>query len=247
MVRIIGSYLSPYVRKVLVCLHLKHVAYEIDPIVPFYGNDRFSEVSPVRRIPVLIDGELALPDSTVICEYLDDRYPGHPLYPRGAASRGRARWLEEYAGSRMGEVFIWRFFNELVIKRFVWGEATDQAVVRRSREVEIPEILNYLETIVPRSGFLFGEVGAADVAIATFFRNIELSRAGIDMGDWPNTGRFVTEVLSLPGFQRLRQFENLSATTPILEHREALKKAGAPVSAESFFGADPRRGVLSTG
>ena len=56
-VQIIGSYLSPYVRKVLVFLHAKKIPYEIDPIVPFYGNDAFTEISPVRRIPVLIDEE----------------------------------------------------------------------------------------------------------------------------------------------------------------------------------------------
>ncbi len=55
-VQIIGSYLSPYVRKVLVFLYLKGVPYEIDPIVPFFGGDRFGELSPVRRIPVLIGG-----------------------------------------------------------------------------------------------------------------------------------------------------------------------------------------------
>jgi len=43
--RIIGSYRSPYVRKVLACLDLKGVAYEIDPIVPFMGDDRFSETA----------------------------------------------------------------------------------------------------------------------------------------------------------------------------------------------------------
>ena len=41
-VRIIGTYLSPYVRKVLVFLDLKGIAYEIDPIVPFFGDDRFT-------------------------------------------------------------------------------------------------------------------------------------------------------------------------------------------------------------
>ena len=59
-VRIIGSYLSPYVRKVLVVLDLKGIAYEIDPIVPFLGDDRFSAVSPLRRMPVLIDGAVTL-------------------------------------------------------------------------------------------------------------------------------------------------------------------------------------------
>ena len=55
MVRIIGSYISPYVRKVLVVLDMKGLSYEIDPIIPFMGDDRFSAVSPVRRIPVLMD------------------------------------------------------------------------------------------------------------------------------------------------------------------------------------------------
>jgi hypothetical protein len=55
MVRIIGSYISPSVRKVLVVLDMKGLSYEIDPIIPFMGDDRFSAVSPVRRIPVLSD------------------------------------------------------------------------------------------------------------------------------------------------------------------------------------------------
>ena len=50
--RIVGSYLSPDVRKVLVCLELKGIEYEVDHLVPFYGNDEFSRLSPLRRIPV---------------------------------------------------------------------------------------------------------------------------------------------------------------------------------------------------
>jgi len=107
-VTIVGSYLSPYVRKVLVCLDAKGLDYRIDPIVPFFGNDAFSELSPVRRIPVLIDDRVTLCDSSVICEYLEDRYPGPPLRPSTPEARARARWLEEYADTRMGEVFIWR-------------------------------------------------------------------------------------------------------------------------------------------
>ena len=80
-VRIVGSYVSPYVRKVLVVLDLKGVPYEIDPIIPFMGNDEFSQLSPIRRIPVLVDDQVTLSDSTVICEYLDDRYPTPPLRP----------------------------------------------------------------------------------------------------------------------------------------------------------------------
>ncbi|MGC1549857.1 MAG: glutathione S-transferase family protein, partial [Rhodanobacter sp.] len=72
---VIGNYISPYVRKVLVCLELKGLDYDIDPIVPFVGNDEFSKLSPLRRVPVLLDGDLVLNDSSVICQYLEDKYP----------------------------------------------------------------------------------------------------------------------------------------------------------------------------
>ena len=50
-VQIIGSYLSPYVRKVLVVLDLKGLPYEIDPIVPFFGDDLEKEtVDPQERV-----------------------------------------------------------------------------------------------------------------------------------------------------------------------------------------------------
>ena len=85
---IIGGPGSPYVRKVLAVCEMKGVPYRLDPIVPFFGDDRFSELNPLRRIPVFIDDEVSVSDSTVICEYLEERYPSPPLLP---ASAGRAR------------------------------------------------------------------------------------------------------------------------------------------------------------
>src|SRR5262245_61498813 len=86
-VQIIGNYMSPYVRKVLVFLDLKGIPYEIDPIIPFFGDDRFAKLSPVRRIPVLIDDLVTLTDSSVICQYLEDRYPKPALFPADIAAR----------------------------------------------------------------------------------------------------------------------------------------------------------------
>ena len=54
-------------------LDLKGIPYEIDPIVPFFGDDRFGKLSPVRRMRVLIDDLVTLTDSSVICQYLEDR------------------------------------------------------------------------------------------------------------------------------------------------------------------------------
>jgi glutathione S-transferase len=100
--KITGSYSSPYVRKVLVCLDIKGIPFEIDPIVPFYGNDEFARLSPLRRIPVLLDDSVTLADSSVICEYLDERYPEPSMFPEGPRLRARARWLEESADTCIG-------------------------------------------------------------------------------------------------------------------------------------------------
>ncbi len=42
--------------------------------------------NPKHQVPVLVDDDLTLYDSTVIIEYLDDKYPNPPLLPRGAKS-----------------------------------------------------------------------------------------------------------------------------------------------------------------
>jgi glutathione S-transferase len=243
-VQIIGSYLSPYVRKVLVCLDLKGVAYEIDPIIPFMGDDRFSRLSPIRRIPVLIDDGVTLCDSSVICEYLEDRHPTPALYPAHVVARARARWLEEFADSRMGEVFIWRLFNQVAINPFVWGEKTDPAVVEKTLTVEIPDVLDYLESQVPRDGFLFGAVSIADIAIACFFRNAAFARFRVDAGRWPETAAFVARVLEVDAFAKLAPFEDRSMRTPIPQQRAVLGEMGAPLMRETYGTAVPRRGVM---
>lgn len=247
LVDIVGSYLSPYVRKVLVCLDLKGIGYRIDPIVPFFGNDEFTAISPVRRIPVLIDDFVTLSDSTVICEYLEERYPNPPLYPSTPEVRARARWLEEFADTRMGEVFIWRFFNEIVIKKFVWGEETDASVVKNTLDTEIPQVLDYLESEMPsKGGFFFGGIGIADIAVATFFRNAGFAGFTIDAQRWPIAAEFVARTLDHPSFSKLRRFEDLLVKAPIGRQREALAAVGAPLTPSSFGAEFPRRGVLST-
>jgi glutathione S-transferase len=243
-VQIIGSYLSPYVRKVLVVLDLKGIPYESDPIVPFFGNDRFTQMSPVRRIPVLLDEQVTLADSSVICQYLEDRYPEPALYPADIVDRARARWLEEFADSRMGEVFIWRLFNQVAIKPTVWGEQTDKAVVEKTLREEIPQILDYLETRVPAEGFLFGNVSIADISIACFFRNAAFARFQVDAARWPRTASFVERVLKLESFEKLKPIEERLRRTPLAQHRTALTEMGVPLTRGTCGTAEPRRGVM---
>ena len=144
-------------RKVLAVCEMKGVPYHLDPIVPFFGDDRFSELNPLRRIPVFIDDEVSVSDSTVICEYLEERYPSPALLPTSPAERARARWIEEFADTRMGDVCIWRIFYEAVINPFIWQRPRDKDKIARAVAEELPEVMAHLERLAPADGFLFGD------------------------------------------------------------------------------------------
>jgi glutathione S-transferase len=233
------------VRKVLVVLGLKGIPYEIDPIVPFFGDDRFSRISPIRRVPVLIDDQVTLADSSVICQYLEDRYQQPAIYPTSIVERARARWLEEYSDSRMGEVFIWRLFNQVAIKPRVWGEQTDKSVVEKTLQEDVPDVLHYLDTQIPTNGFIFGSISIADISIACIFRNAGFAGFQLDAVRWPRTAAFVERVLKLDSFEKLRPIEERLRRTPIAEQRAALREMGAPVTTETYGTSVPRRGLMN--
>jgi glutathione S-transferase/RNA polymerase-associated protein len=90
--------LSPYGQKVKIALMEKGVAFE----APLPGNigsgntgGEFARVSPRGEVPVLVDGDVAVFDSTIILEYIEDRWPEPALLPRAAADRARVRMLED--------------------------------------------------------------------------------------------------------------------------------------------------------
>lgn len=243
MIRIIGSFVSPYVRKVLAAMNLKGLAYEIDPITPFYGNDEFERLSPLRRIPVLIDGDFHMSDSSVICAYLDEAYPAHPLLPASPKDRARARWLEEFADSRLGEVFIWSFFYQKVVRPIVWQEPPDEERIQTALDEDIPKALDYLEGELPEGGFLFGDISLADISLASFFRNGSYAGFEADQERWPITSAFVQRTLAHPCFFELLKFEDVQRSVEIRSRRQALLDAGAPLTEETMGLREPRRGT----
>ena len=243
--KIIGSYVSPYVRKVLACMALKGIdAYEIDPITPFFGDAEFARLSPLRRIPVLIQDDLVLTDSSVICAWLDEAYTGHPLLPASPADRARARWLEEYADTRLGDVFVWGFFYQKKVRPLVWGEPGDAARVERTLAEDAPAVLDYLEGQVPAEGFLFGEIGLADIALASFFRTASYADFAIDAERWPKSAAFVDRILAHDCFARFKPFEDAQISTDPKGRRAALLAAGAPLVEHSLGTREPVRGMM---
>jgi glutathione S-transferase len=242
--KIIGSFVSPYVRKVLACMNLKGLDYEVDPITPFFGNDEFRRASPLCRIPVLIDGDVTASDSSVICAYLDEAYPKRPLLPAAAKDRARARWLEEFADTRLGDLFIWNLFYQKVVRPIVWQEPGDEQRIRKALDEDIPAALDYLESELPSEGFLFGEIGLADISVASFFRNGAYAGFEPDARRWPVTAAFVERTLAHPCIASLLPFEDVQRSAEIRQRRQALLDAGAPLTSETWGEREPRRGLM---
>ena len=241
---VIGSFVSPYVRKVLACLNLKGLEFEVDPITPFYGNDEFRRLSPLCRIPVLVDGDFSASDSSVICAYLEEAYPGHPLLPADPKDRARARWLEEYADTRLGDLFIWNLFYQKVVHPLVWGEPGDQARIAQALNQDIPAALDYLESELPADGFLFDDIGVADISVASFFRNGAYASFIVDAARWPRTAGFVERTLAHPCIAQLLPFEDVQRSANIKGRRQALLDAGARLTERTMGEREPRKGMM---
>jgi len=243
-VTIIGSFVSPYVRKVLACLHLKGVGYEIDPITPFFGDDEFERLSPLRRIPVLIDGDFTVSDSSVICAYVEEAFGGVSLLPEDPADRARARWLEEFADTRLGDLIIWSLFYQRVVRPMVWGEEPDEERIAEAVERGIPEALDYLEREAPAQGFRFGRFGLADIAVGSFFRNADYAGFAIDPGRWPRTAGWVERSLEQPAIATLLPYEEVQRGAAIKGRRQALLEAGASLTERTWGLREPKRGKM---
>jgi glutathione S-transferase len=193
MIKLYGANASPFVRKVMAVLAMKQLPYEHIPSMPFSGDQELAKVSPLSKVPALIDGDLNIADSKVICRYLESAYPEVPVYPTDTQERARADWLEEYGGTVLAEaaagIFFQRFMVPNVFKRPVDEEAVD-AIINKS----LPPLLDYIEGEVPAEDFIFGDLTVADLALASPFVNAGYAQYQIDAARWPKMSALVERV-----------------------------------------------------
>jgi glutathione S-transferase len=197
MMKLHGVSGSPFVRKVLVALAIKKLPYEQIQQMPFTRDAEYRKINPLGKVPTLQDGELTICDSTVICEYLEDTYPEPPLYPGNSADKARARWFEELGGTRVAElaagIFFQRFMRPMVLK-----QETDEELVEKIINKQLPPILDYLESQVPAEGFLFGSFMMADMSVMSPFINAGYAGYEVDSERWPKLVDFIERVKAHP-------------------------------------------------
>lgn len=91
--------LSPFAGKVRIAFAEKGMEVELIEIDPRDRPARLRELNPTNRVPVLEVGEVAIRESTAICEWLEEVQPDPPLWPddvdRRAAARGLLRFVDD--------------------------------------------------------------------------------------------------------------------------------------------------------
>lgn len=205
--------LSPYAQKVKIALREKGVGF--DPRIPdlFSGGDaEFQAANPRQEVPALIDGDTKVFDSTIILEYLEDRWPEPALLPSGAAARARARMLEELCDTYF-EAINWAVFEVRIFQRAT--DALAEQLMARAA-LQVAGVNAYLDRQLGQQPFFNGaQFGWADLSIVPYVHAAASSghppAAGSGLAAWLERARirpsvsqtFAEAEHSLGGFQML--------------------------------------------
>ncbi len=158
--------LSSYAQKVKIALREKEVAFDLE-LPASFGTGRedgpFAAANPRGEVPVLIDGDLRLFESTVILEYIEERWPEPALLPRDPAARAQARLTEEICDTQY-EAVNWGF-GEILWFRRATGELAERLRAIAAQQTTILQA--WLTARLGAADWFGGErFGWADAAVA---------------------------------------------------------------------------------
>ncbi|AFY65126.1 glutathione S-transferase family protein [Geitlerinema sp. PCC 7407] len=139
---------SPYARKVRIILAEKQLPCELRETDIKNKSDELLRLSPIGKVPILVEDDLVLWDSTQIVEYLDETYPEPAFYPSDRAERLRCRQGEELADTLMDTV-VGLWFQ----KQKSTPDAADQAKLQQL----LDRLLHFLNQRLSGNPYLFGE------------------------------------------------------------------------------------------
>ena len=195
-----GSSFSPFVRKTLAFAAEKGVEVEVKPIGLGNRDPEFRQASPFGKMPGFRDGDFCISDSSAIITYLEAKHPNPALLPAEPKSRARTVWYEEFADTILIACMGKMFFNRFVMPRFMGREGDLDTADRAERE-ELPPLIDYIEGIIPASGYLVDErLTLADLAVASPFVNMEHVGFTVDPKTHPKTAAYLKAIHARPSF-----------------------------------------------
>lgn len=208
MLKLYDSPECPFCQKTRIVLAEKDLSYELVPVDLQAGEQKrpeFIKLNPFGKVPVLIDDEVIVYDSTIINEYLEDEYPHPQLMPSDSAARARVRTFEDYADN----AFI--PLTGTIMRELRKPEAErDQEKLSTSRQ-QVTRMLAVIDGSLAGRNWLVGNFSLADVAFAP--RVVILPALGITLDpEWRNLAGWI---------QRLNQRASIHDLTGLSSWRAA--------------------------
>ncbi|MDP3853525.1 glutathione S-transferase family protein [Phenylobacterium sp.] len=164
--RLFQTYDSPFPTRVRLLLYAKGIEVEIIQPPGFHASvetkEEYLKINPIGRVPTLVlDDGRALPESEVICEYLEDAYPEPSLRPDDLWERARMRLLSRICDFYVVMAMV-PLFTLAGRSRRHWEPEVVNAAAGR-----LAEALAYLEDFIGEHGYAVGRsLTQADGAIA---------------------------------------------------------------------------------
>jgi len=214
MLTLYDDVFSPYARKVRIALYEKGVPFErVRALHGDCNRTDFLHVNPRAEVPALVDGDFALFDSTVICEYLEDRYPQPSLYPADPRLRAACRLVEDLADTQLDAATYAVAIVEL-------GRHESHPALHETAGRDLRRLYDALEQRLGGNDFLCGNFSLADIAIAPHLMAAAFLGFPLDPTKQPALLRWMERMQERPAVAR--------DNADVLETLQRLRAEGRP-------------------
>jgi glutathione S-transferase len=147
--------------------------------------------------------DATLPDSSVICSYLEKTHPEPALYPADPFDGARARWIEEFSDTGLAETIGSPFFYALVVRRLMGEEPDREAADNAVKNLQPPRFAYLDGELAGREYFVGDTVSIADIAVAAMLVNFKLAGGELEAGRYPNLAGFLERMYARPSIAPL--------------------------------------------
>jgi glutathione S-transferase len=160
--------LSSYAQKVKIALREKGLAFDLETpqgLGSGLSAGPFAAASPRLEVPTLVDGDARIFDSTIIMEYLEDKYPSPALLPKDALARAEARMIEDLCDT-LYEAINWGLGE---IRWFKRADGRLAETMQAKAASQTRELLEWLTGKLGKKEWFGGATfGWADLSVAPY-------------------------------------------------------------------------------
>ncbi|HTP84007.1 MAG TPA: glutathione S-transferase family protein [Alphaproteobacteria bacterium] len=196
--------LSPFSRKVRVAMREKGVEFQLKVEKVWERRSDFLALNPAGTVPVLVEEDgTAIADSSVICEYLEEAYPGERnLLGEDAKERAEVRRLAAWFDQKFAREVTDNLLREKMMKKFLGLGEPNSAAIRAGFQ-NIHYHLDYIGWLIERRRFLAGDkYSLADIAAATQLSCLDYI-GDVPWADHERAKEWYARIKSRPAFRPL--------------------------------------------